>query len=240
MIAKNYLLATVICLSFPLFAQENRKLIEAQKKLQTTFFNLSVVDFRPSQIPELFEVNLGDKIIYFHPEKELLVFGEIFSKDGQSLTAQSLARQTASLLKKAPFESGLAIGKPGGVEVVEFCNPDCPYSRRFDALLRELSAKYAFSRRLFFVARNAQATAKAVHVLCAADPDKALAQILSGENIPLVHCQKAAERLHQQRQVVENLGVSGTPSFLQDGKLVTGFKPEALVDFLEKSATKEG
>lgn len=222
--------------TFPAVASDNRELAELQEKLQTTFSNLNIVDFRPSPIPGLFEVNLGDKILYYHPEKELMLFGEVFSKNGVSLTGESLARQAEETLKEEALSSGLLLGSSSGVEILEFTDPDCPFSKRADEFLRSMASQYQFSRKVFFDLRaHPEARGKALHVLRSNDPDKALLQVFSGESVTLLTSSSAEKTLKRQAMAAEKLGISGTPSFLISGKLLTGFKPEELLECLQKS-----
>lgn len=229
-------ISLLFCLAvYPAIASDNQELVEIQKKLQTTFSNLTVVDFRPSPIPNLFEINLGNKIIYYYPEKDLMLFGELFSKDGISLTGESLARQTEETLKQAALSSGLLLGSTEGVEILEFVDPDCPYSQRADEFLRSLAQQHQFSRKVFFDLRaHPQAKEKALYVLCSDDPDKALLQVFTRESVALLSSKTAEETLKKQAQAAEKLGILGTPSFLISGKLLAGFKPEELLDCLQK------
>ena len=63
------------------FADDQEQYVkDAQEKLKATFQNLTVNDFKPSPVEGLFEINIGGRVVYFHPEAEVLIFGEIFSK----------------------------------------------------------------------------------------------------------------------------------------------------------------
>lgn len=234
-VKKFFMFLLCFFLSLPAVASDNRELAEIQEKLQTTFSNLNIIDFRPSPIPGLFEVNLGDKILYYHPDKELMLFGEIFSKDGVSLTGESLARQAEDTLREEALSSGLLLSSSSGIEILEFIDPDCPYSQRADEFLRSLASQYQFSRKVFFDLRaHPDARGKALHVLRSNNPDKALLQVFSGESVTLLSSNAAEKTLKRQALAAEKLGISGTPSFVISGKLLTGFKPEELLDCLQK------
>ena len=66
---------------------------QALKSLQQSFTNSKIQDFRKAPIEGLYEVTLdGAQVIYFAPEDDVLIFGEIYSRDGRSLTAEAVAR----------------------------------------------------------------------------------------------------------------------------------------------------
>ena len=54
---------------------------EVRQMLAKSFPGITVGEIRGSDIPGLYEVEAGSNIIYFYPEKGLLMFGEIWTKD---------------------------------------------------------------------------------------------------------------------------------------------------------------
>ena len=62
-----------------------------RRDVQEVFKNTQVVDVKKSEIPCLYEVYYNGSypdLIYYYPDKRLFVFGEIWTLDGQSLTAE--------------------------------------------------------------------------------------------------------------------------------------------------------
>ena len=106
----------------------------AGQRLRTTFSNITNVDnFGESSIPGIYEMTLSGKVIYYYPEKDLLIFGEIINKEGVSLTGASLQKKaTREKLKDFDYSKGLVMGDEEGVPVVEILNPDCFYCKMFD------------------------------------------------------------------------------------------------------------
>jgi thiol:disulfide interchange protein DsbC len=56
---------------------------EVRQILAKTYPGIKVGEIRSSDIPGLYEIEAGSNIIYFYPEKGLLVFGEIWTRDGR-------------------------------------------------------------------------------------------------------------------------------------------------------------
>ena len=122
-----------------------------------------------------------DKLIYYHPEKELLILGEIWTKDGRSLTAVRRAELAADLFDEIPTEHGLVIGPENGTEIVEFTDPDCPYCRRYNAFAQE-PGQIPIRRVVFFDTRaHPNAKTKAVHILCSSDQQQAFLDVYAGK-----------------------------------------------------------
>jgi thiol:disulfide interchange protein DsbC len=61
---------------------------EALEQLKNMLKNTPIMAFRPSPVPELFEVVTGDQIFFFSPKGGVLFFGEMYDKTGKNLTAE--------------------------------------------------------------------------------------------------------------------------------------------------------
>ena len=109
---------------------------------------------------------MGPNIIYFHPEKDLLMFGEIWTKDGKNMTAEKKGQARFARLKDLPLDKAVKIGN-GRNKVIEFTDPDCPYCRKASAFLkgRKDVTRYVF---FFPLPIHKEAEAHARYVLCSA------------------------------------------------------------------------
>ncbi|WP_257291358.1 DsbC family protein [Endozoicomonas sp. ONNA1] len=211
---------------------------KAQEKLKATFSNISVVGFQPSPVPGLFEVNMGTGIIYFHPEKQLLMFGEIFDASGNSLTAESLKKMTEDKFSEFDTSKALVIGDPKGVKIIEFSDPDCPFCRRYDQFLQ--TQNVPVQRFIFFDTRvHPKAVKKVEHILCSKDRESAYKDMYAGK-IPgtFKSCDAGKEAIKEHLRISKSVGVSGTPSLLLEGRLITGFQSGVIVDYLKKQQQK--
>ena len=207
---------------------------EAERRFSATFRSPVVRGVAPAPIDGLFEVTLADQIVYFAPDKGLLILGEIWTADGRSLTAETLARSRAERLSKLSLEPAIALGF-GSRQVVEFVDPECPHCARYDAWVR---GRTDVTRRVFFVVdrdRHPNAVAKAVHVLCSPNPSAALADVYA-HKIPaadLRSCEDGTRRLAAQESAARSFGVGATPTLAVGDQVLTGFDPSRIANLLE-------
>jgi thiol:disulfide interchange protein DsbC len=209
---------------------------EAQAQLHQTFTNLSFEDFGPSPVKgPIYQASAGGKIIYYAPESEHLLFATVYDRNGLNLTALAQEASARSRLGAIDTSKALAIGPEGAPTVIEFTDPDCPYCRALDRFWAAKAAEGKPVRRLiFFVSGiHEQAAAKAEHILCSPDQEAAFKTIYAGAApTPLRTCAEGKVRVTADARLVSQVGVSGTPTIIADGKLISGFQQAELDAFL--------
>lgn len=237
---KNKLLAGLftIVLSLPVHAEQISSSTQAAKeKLKATFNSLQVIGFKETEIPDFFEVNMGNGTIYYHSEKDLLFFGEIYNKNGENLTLISRQKATLKIMETLPMDEALILGDPDGIPLIEFTDPDCPYCRNYERFLNTIKDTYKIKRIVFFDNRiHPSAAPKIEHILCSEDKEKAYFQAFNNL-LPetLETCNEAPEIMATHVEIAKALGVGGTPSFVMDGKIQTGFRKQPIINFLNSS-----
>lgn len=202
--------------------------------------NTTIDGFGATPISGLFEVTAGDQIFYFSPTGHL-VFGEIWTKDGRSLTAERREQMVAEKLKRLPLKKALTIGN-GPHQVIEFTDPDCPFCRKVDAFFERRSD---VTRHVFFYpleGLHPKAAAKARFVLCSEDQESALKDVYSGKwdnaDLPPLtgSCQETL--LDEHLQLGGLLGVRGTPAIWVDGISIKGADLDAIATLLDQPSKK--
>ena len=190
---------------------------DAESELRQTFVNLQFEDFGPAPVKgPIYQATAGGRIIYYAPDSEHLLFAEIYDRNGQNLTA--LAQNAASAKKLAGIDTGmaLAIGPAGAPTVSEFTDPDCPYCRALDSGI------------------HAEAAAKAEHVLCSPDKEAAFKAIYAGTApTPLRTCAEGKARVEAHAGIVGKTGITGTPTLIADGQMISGFRQAEIEAFLD-------
>jgi thiol:disulfide interchange protein DsbC len=209
---------------------------EVRQILAKTYPGIKVGEIRSSDIPGLYEIEAGSNIIYFYPEKGLLVFGEIWTRDGRNITAEKRTQLAAAKLKDVPLEKAVKIGN-GRNKVIEFTDPDCPYCRKAAAFFkgRDDVTLYVF---FFPLPIHKDAEAHASYVLCAADKAHALEEVMSGQldgkEASACPDKKADALLREHVDLGTKLGVRATPAFWINGQYVAGANIPAIEGLLDQ------
>ncbi|MEM9880811.1 MAG: DsbC family protein [Pseudomonadota bacterium] len=217
--------------------------ISAQEQMQQSFQQLAITSFKPAPIDGLYQAFIGDKIVYYSPDPELLFFGQIYDVSGKNLTADALQQALHSALGSIDTASALAIGREDAPTVIEFSNPDCGYCQALERFWASKEAEgYTFRRLIFFVAPpNFPTAAKKVeHILCSPDPAAEMKAVYGGA-VPqtLLSCEMGKERLRAHGQTAGDAGVSGTPTLIVDGRVISGFRTADIQAFLDEHKEKD-
>ncbi|WP_257557039.1 thioredoxin fold domain-containing protein [Sphingobium sp. CFD-2] len=210
---------------------------EAESELRQTFSNLQFEDFGPAPVKgPIYQASAGGRIIYYAPESEHLLFAAVYDRNGINITA--LAQDSTAQRKLAGIDTSkaLALGPIGAPVVIEFTDPDCPYCRALDRFWAAKAAEGKPVRRLiFFVSGiHAEAAAKAEHILCSPDKEVAFKAIYAGAApTALQSCAEGRSRVEADAKVVSKVGITGTPTLIVDGKVISGFQQAELEEFLK-------
>ena len=219
-------------------AQANDPGKDAAEQLSRMLPNTMIDGFGPTPIPGLFEVSAGDNLFYFSPTGHL-VFGEIWSKDGRSLTAERREQIVAEKLKALPLEKSLTIGH-GPRQIIEFTDPD--FCRKVDAFL---DVRSDVTRHIFFYpleGLHPKAAAKARYILCSEDREQAKQEVFAGvwdnKELPAVanDCQETL--LNEHWRLGGALGVRGTPTIWVDGIGIKGADLDSIAALLQNPPKK--
>jgi thiol:disulfide interchange protein DsbC len=195
-----------------------------EESLKKAFPKIKFQSLQPSNIKGVYEIISGNEILYYYPETESIIVGEIITRDGRSLTREKqqevLSKNIKEKLKDIPLQKAISIGK-GKHRILEITDPDCPYCRRASDFF---SKRTDVTRDIFFypMPMHPQAKDKVLYVLCAKDRAKAYEEAMSGklDDMKFKPCEdpQATELLNIHMNVAERLGLKGTPFFFVDGQ----------------------
>ncbi len=213
---------------------------EAEQQLHQTFTNLQFEDFGPSPITgPIYQASAGGRIIYFAPKSQHLIFAAVYNKDGVNLTALAQEQGAQRKLKVIDPAKALVIGPAGAPTVIEFTDPSCPYCQALERFWEAKASEGKPVRRLvYFVSViHPDAAAKAEHIMCSPDPQAELKAVYSGR-VPatLRQCAEGRKKIEEDAKTVTAIGISGTPTVIVDGKVLTGFQQAELEAFLDRHA----
>lgn len=212
---------------------------EAEQQLKQTFTNLQFEDFEPAPVKgTIYQASAGGRIVYYAPESEHLLFASVFDKNGVNLTALAQEAGLANRLKGIDTSQALAIGPETAPIIIEFTDPDCPYCRALDRYWAAKAAEGKPVRRLvFFVSGiHPEAAAKAEHILCSSDKAAAFKVVYAGAAPAVLRtCSEGRARVEAHARIVGSAGVTGTPTLIAGGKLISGFQQAEIEEYLSSA-----
>lgn len=195
-----------------------------------TFPNFKIEEISKSPIPGVYEI-IGEngQITYAYPGKDskegYLIFGEIWTTQGVSLTGKKREELMLAKLKDIPVKNAVKFGT-GKKVVYLFTDPDCPYCRQAHQQLKEFSDKVTVYN--LFVPFHPGADKKSMYVICSLDSTKALNELMSGAldrqeiNLSDECIKKAKPIIDENMEYARKIGLRGTPLFYVEGKAYFG------------------
>lgn len=224
------LLSTVCC------AQSTNDMETVKLQLKNLLKNTEVHDVRPSVIDGLYEVESAKNVFYFAPKTEHFIFGEIYTKDGLSLTQASKESVLRKQLKRAAIKYAFQVGTiEAGNTIYEFTDPLCPHCKRYESYISQRSD---VKRYVFFMDRgNEKTRALFTHVFCSENKEEAYTEVhlfaqQSQTQTKLRECPEAEYAWIQHQKIVKELDVKGTPTLFVNNAKVEGFDPQTFSQLL--------
>jgi thiol:disulfide interchange protein DsbC len=204
---------------------------DVEKKLKESFPDIKFDSINQSPIKGIYEVTEGRRIYYFAPNEGMLIMGQIMDKTKKNLTAIRMQEISAKFDEKValkakdlPLDKAVKTGN-GKHIVIEFTDPDCPFCRN---AARFFESRTDVTKYTFFtpMPMHPDAPNKVRYILCQNDRAKALDEVMKGkiDGQKYQTCTNAEvdDLIKVHKSVGATLGVSGTPFFVIDGKVVTG------------------
>jgi len=195
------------------------------ESLKKDFPDLKFDSIKETVIKGLYEVVVEGNILYYYPEKSLIVAGHIYAKDKKDLTAERINELVAAKAKDIPTDKAVKHGNGKNV-VVEFTDPDCPFCRKMSAYLKTRTDLTVYTFLFPLTQIHPKAEAKAKWVLCSKDPVKALDEVMEGKHdndeLKLCNDPKIDTLLQEHINLGGKLGIRGTPAFFINGTFING------------------
>ncbi len=219
------LVLVVGCLLLILPVCAGAKKLTVEEKFQKSFPKNNFESIKPTSIKGVYEIYTGNQIYYFMPEADVIIYGDIISKDGVNITRESNLKKMTAKMANLPLDSALKIGN-GKTTVIEFMDPDCHYCRQ---AYNFFSTRQDVTIYIFFFPLSQASERKIRHILCAPDKLKMFEDVMMGKfdnNTPLNICndKKVDEIIRTHMRLDSQIGIRATPLFFIKGQLVNGFE----------------
>ena len=190
--------------------------------------------FTKTSIHGVYEIYNGRQIYYYLPDGDVILVGNMISKDNINLTQESSSKKMAAKLTNLPLHQALKIGT-GKTSVVEFIDPNCHYCR--------LSYNFFAKRKnditlyVFFYPLSEDSANKIRHIFCSKDKFQSYEDVLSGKldgnaKLNLCNDKEAQDMMQNHQRVSAGVGIRATPLFYIKGQIVPGFDQPAIEKLL--------
>ncbi|HXF47082.1 MAG TPA: DsbC family protein [Burkholderiaceae bacterium] len=214
--------AALVCATAT-YAQDNASAVRAA--LQSKYPKTAVGEVRATPLPGVYEVAFGRNIVYSDKSGRYFFFGRLFDmQTQQDLTEPRLAAVDRIDVASLPLADAIKDVRGNGQRtLVVFSDPDCPYCRRLEEQIKDLTNVTVYTFLFPLDQIHPDARAKAIAVWCSNDKAAAWrALMLRGEKPAGAKdgCDHPLERISS---LAARLGVQGTPTlFSGDGRRRNG------------------
>lgn len=221
-ISSGVIFLTIVCLSQCIAASLSKD--EIIKKFKTSYPNVPVDSATASPVDGLTEVISGANIVYYYPDTDILIVGNMI-QNGKNLTNQRIMLLQNEKGKGIPIDKAITIGD-GKHKVIEFTDPDCSFCRKAAEYFNKRTdvTKYIFFLPLKI---HPQAEIKAKYVLDAQDKEKTYKEAMSGgldqkDLSQYKFSERTNNLLAEHMSIAGKLGINSTPTFWIDGQYIPG------------------
>lgn len=213
-----------------------------RKTIEAKIGNGAKIDeIRVSPLAGLYEVRLGNDIIYVDKTAEFLIAGSIQNlKTGKNYTQErvdTLASAAVFSAENKPNALKLVKGD-GSRELVLFEDPNCGYCKKIRSELENINNITVYTYLVPILSQDSADKMRAVW--CSKDRNKAYEDwMLKGIN-PVAVKKNCSVPIEQNQMLANSVRVQGTPAlFFKQGKRVPGFiKAEQIEQLLTQSVQK--
>jgi thiol:disulfide interchange protein DsbC len=183
-----------------------------------------VLDVQPSPVPGVYEVFVGDGIIYSDADADYLFLGPLVdAHTRQNLTDARMNELGRIDFHSLPFDRAIKVVKGNGSrQFAVFSDPDCPFCLQLEKSLVSVNdvTMYVF---LFPIASlHPQAPPKARAIWCAKDRAQAWTQWMHEKKLPSSGA-CSGDPIDELQRLGDKLHISATPTiFFADGRKIAG------------------
>jgi len=198
-------------------------------------------EFKPAQIPGLFEFARGADVLYVTADGRYAIDGDLYDLSNDANLSDQRRRETRLALIASVPESQMVIFGPAKAAhtVTVFTDLDCGYCRKLHSEMAKYNELGIRVRYLFFPREgpDTESWDKAVSVWCSPNRNDALTRAKKGETIKAAKCNP--NPVKRDYELGQDVGLRGTPAIvLPDGDMLPGYVPPAMLAQRLAPATK--
>lgn len=181
-------------------------------------------EVKPSPMPGLWEIRIGNEIRYMDPTGAFLIEGELIDlKAKKNLTEERVNQINRVDFATLPFKDAVVWKSGNGKRrIAVFADPNCGYCKRFEASLQELKDVTVYTFLLPILGGDSPEKSRAIW--CAKDRIGAWqGWMLRSEAPPKAAANCDSTAIDRNLALSRKIHVSGTPAILlEDGNRIPG------------------
>lgn len=204
---------------------------ELKLKLKELYPNTPITGVSTTPMSGVFEIAMGKNIAYTDIKGEQFLFGKMFDMKTQAdLTTprlEALNKIDLSILDKS--KAIKTVKGDGSRTLYVFSDPDCPYCKRLEQTLRDLTNVTIYTFLFPLERLHPEARAVGESVWCAKDRVKAWDDYMLRDVKP--SSKKCENPIDHNLKVAAQLGIAGTPTMINgNGTIRAGALPLGQID----------
>lgn len=233
------LLLLLVLIASPVAAEGDDEAIERVKQsLALLLPNIEPEVITKSEVPGLYEVVIGTRIVYVSGDGRYLIQGSVIDLELRENITQPKVDKLKLAAIEGVGEDNMIIYEPETIKhtITVFTDIDCGFCRKLHSEMAGYNEKGIRVRYLFYprAGVNSASYRKAVSVWCADDRIEAMNIAKKTGNPPE---EKSCENPVKRHMLLgEMMGVTGTPALmLEDGEMLPGYvPPDRLIAVLDE------
>jgi len=198
---------------------------QAEKNIRKVIADLPIDEVRTTPMKGLYELRVGGKFYYADGMgKNIIVNGFLFdTATRENLTNTRLEEINTIDWNILPLDKAIVSGDPNGKAIAVFTDPDCPYCRKLEEQLKEVSGVKVYTFLFPIDSLHPNSKAKSDSIWCAEDRHQALLEVMiDNKTLPAAECETPVKEL---QALGNSLAITGTPTMIAgDGRKFAGFK----------------
>ncbi len=202
---------------------------------------VKVDSVQPSLLPGLYEVRLGNEIVYVDAKGEYLMAGHIQDlKTGRDYTQERLDVLAIDVVFSAANKANALklVKGTGAREMAVFEDTNCGYCKKLRAELEQLKDVTIYTYLVPILSQDSETKMRGVW--CAKDQNKAYDDWMLRGVVPAPADERCQVPVEPNQQLARGLRVQGTPAiFFSNGKRVPGYVKADQIEASLQAATQK-
>jgi thiol:disulfide interchange protein DsbC len=200
-----------------------------KQNIESRFPGAHILDVQPSAVPGIYELFMGDQIVYSDAAGDYLFVGSLMdTQTKENLTEARLNDRGKIDFSSLPSASAIKIVKGNGSrKFAVFSDPDCPFCQQLEKTLLSVNDITMYVYLFPIASLHPQAPAKAHAIWCAADRVQAWNDWMQQRQLPAARsC--SGDPVDALQKLGDSLNINSTPTiFFADGRRLAGAVPAA-------------